>query len=391
MTERMKDGVIKRGSTYSYVVRERDSQTGTSKPRWVGGFPTRAAAKKARDEARHNTHRGTYVAPQSLTVGEYLDRWVEAHAVQLKPSTAASYRANIERYLRPALGQERLQALSPSRLSMAFKAMYEHGGKNGKPLSPRTVEFARAVLRRAMQDAVLDRVIELNPVVGTKRPKVTKPKHATWTGAQLRAFLDGLEETNRWLPMWTLAAATGMRRGELMALRWADVDLDAGLVHVERSVTQVGQERVYVTPKNHERRDVSIDPRTVAALRGWRKQQLAERLEWAPPTTARRTYCGRGRTGGPATPDYVTKTFATLTAALEVPRLKLHELRHSHATVLLRDGVPVHVVAKRLGHRDPSVTLNVYADAIPDDDGRAVDTFSRAVWGHDRGAGNHAS
>lgn len=74
-----------------------------------------------------------------------------------------------------------------------------------------------------------------------------------------------------------------------------------------------------------------------------------------------------------------------------MPRLKLHELRHSHATVLLRDGVPVHVVAKRLGHRDPSVTLNVYADAIPDDDGRAVDTFSRAVWGHDRRAGNRAS
>jgi integrase len=246
----------------------------------VGAHPTKKAAKDARDAARHNVNRGTYVAPAEVTVGEYLDRWVEAHAVSLKPSTAASYRANITRYLKPALGHKRVQGLSPTRLSVVFKDLYEHGGKHGKPLSPRTVEFARAVLRRAMADAVLDRLIEVNPVVGTKRPKVSKPKHTTWTWAQLRTFLDGLEETDRWAPLWTLAAATGMRRGELMALRWADVDLDAGVVHVERSVTQVGQERVYVSPKNHERRDVSIDPRTVATLRTWRKQQLSERLEW---------------------------------------------------------------------------------------------------------------
>lgn len=257
----MRDGIIQRGKTWSYVVRERDpktTKTGKTKPRWVGGHPTKKAAKDARDAARHNVN---------------------------------------------------------------------------------------------------------------------------WTGAQLRTFLDGLEETGRWAPLWTLAAATGMRRGELMALRWADVDLDAGVVHVERSVTQVGQERVYVSPKNHERRDVSIDPRTVATLRTWRKQQLSERLEWGSAYQGSEDLLWTRQDGRPATPDCVTKTFATLTAALEVPRLKLHELRHSHATVLLRDGVPVHVVAKRLGHRDPSVTLNVYADAIPDDDGRAVDTFSRAVWG----------
>jgi integrase len=377
----MRDGVIQRGLTWSYVVRERDPRTGKTRPRWVGGFPTRAAARKARDEARHNVNRGTYVAPQSLTVGEFLDRWVEAHAVQLKPSTAACYRANVDRYLWPALGRERLQSLSPSRLSALFKDLYEKGGRNGKPLSPRTVELARAVLRRAMQDAVLDRLVEVNPVVGTKRPRVVKPKHCTWTGAQLRTFLDGLDETDRWATLWTLAAATGARRAELLALRWADVDLEAGVVHVERSVTQVRQQRLYASPKNHERRDVTIDPRTVAALRGWRKQQMAERLAWGAAYQGAEDLIFTWEDGRPVLPDYITKAFGRLTAGLKVPRLKLHELRHSHATVLLRDGVPVHVVAKRLGHKDPSVTLNVYADAVPDDDGRAVETFAKAVWG----------
>lgn len=381
MSEKMRDGIIQRGKTWSYVVRERDPQSGKTKPRWVGGFPTRKAAKEARDGARHAVNRGTYVAPQVMTVGEWLDRWVEAHAVELKPSTAKSYRDNITRYLKPTIGHERLQSLSPSRLSVVFKDLYERGGMGGKPLSPRTVEFARAVLRRSLQDAVLDRAIEVNPVVGTKRPRVMKPKHTTWTGAQLRAFLDDVDAEHRWTPLWALAAATGMRRGELLALRWVDVDLEAGVVHVERSVTQVKQERVYVTPKNHERRDVALDSHTSGRLRAWRKVQMAERLAWGTAYRGDEDLVFTWEDGRPVLPDFATRTFGLLTAAAEVPRLKLHELRHTHATLLLRDGVPVHVVAKRLGHKDPSVTLNVYADAIPDDDGRAVEVFTRAVYG----------
>lgn len=378
---KMTDGLIKRGATWSYVVREVEPQTGKSKPRWVGGFPTKKAAREARDAARHATHRGTYVAPKNLTVGEYLETWIAAHEVELKPSTAKSYRDNIERYLRPRIGRERLQSLSPSRLSLLFRDLYETGGKGGKPLSPRTVEFARAVLRRALQDAVLDRHIEVNPVVGTKRPRTVKPKHTTWTGGQVRDFLAGLDEDHRWTPLWELAAGTGMRRGELLALRWSDVDLDAGIIHVGRSVTQVQQSRIYGTPKNYEKRDLAVDEHLIGTLRAWRKRQIAERLAWGASYAGTEDLIVRWDDGRPVLPDYISRIFGNLTRGLDVPRLKLHELRHTHATLLLRDGVPVHVVAKRLGHKDPSVTLNVYADAIPDDDGRAVETFSKAVWG----------
>jgi integrase len=151
--------------------------------------------------------------------------------------------------------------------------------------------------------------------------------------------------------------------------------------HVERSVNHVAHTRLYATPKNHERRDVTIDPHTVATLRTWRKAQMAERLAWGAAYLGAEDLVFTWEDGRPALPDYITRTFGRLTTGLEVPRLKLHELRHTHATMLLRDGVPVHVVAKRLGHKDPSVTLNVYADAIPDDDGRAVETFAKAVWG----------
>lgn len=381
MSEKMRGSIIKRGQVYYYVVRERDPETGKTKPRWIKGGRTRKEAEAKRDAARHAVNRGTYVAPQDLTVGAYLDTWIAAHSVELKPSTTRSYRDKIRVYLKPAIGHERIQALSPSRLSVVFRELHEHGGKDGKPLSPRSVEFARAVLRRAMSDAVVDRIIEVNPVTGSKTPKRDgKPVHTTWTGAQLQTFLDKVAGT-RWFPLWQLAAATGMRRGELMALDWDHVDLEAGIVSIEWSTAQLGQERVRTTPKNHERRKVQIDARTVTALKAWRKKQAEERLAWGAAYKDTDGLVFTWEDGRPVLPDYVSKTFLKVQAGLELPRLVLHGLRHTHATILLRDGVPVHIVSKRLGHKDPSVTLNVYADVIPDDDTSAVDVFSKAVWG----------
>jgi integrase len=381
VTERMRNGIVKRGSTWSYVVRERDPQTGKSRPRWVGGCKTRKEAEEKRDAARHAVHRGTYVASQDLTVKAYLERWIDAHEVELKPSTAQSYRDKIRVYLVPAIGHERVQTLSPSRLSVVFRDMHQHGGVDGKPVSPRTVEFARAVLRRALNDAVVDRLIEVNPVVGSKAPKRDgKPHHTTWTGEQAQAFLAAAAGT-RWAPLWQLAIATGMRRGELMALTWQHVDLDAGIVSVERSTAQLGNQLVTTTPKNHERRKVQLDRHTVAALRTWRRQQAAERLAWGAAYEEAAGMVFAAENGSRPTPNAISKAFLRAQAGLELPRISLHSLRHSHATILLRDGVPVHIVAKRLGHKDPSVTLNVYADVIPDDDTSAADVFSKAVWG----------
>ncbi len=397
MAERMRGGVVRRGSGWSYVVRERDPQTGKTKPRWVSGFRTRTDAVNARADAVSAMGKGTYVAPQDLTVGDWLDRWMTGHELELKTSTAASYRALIERYLRPLLGHERVQALSPARLSVVFREMHEHGGAKGRPLSPRTVEYTRAVLRRAMNDAVLERVIAVNPVVGTKRPKPVKPKHTTWTAEQVATFLaapvalpDGTEQPApavvtgtsaraRLGALFAVALATGMRRGELLALRWDDVDLDDGVLAVERAVTVVNGARTYDTPKNHERRTVKLDADTVARLRALRREQVGARLAFGKAWQGTEGLVFTWEDGRPLDPDYASKAFTKAQADLELPRLTFHEMRHTHATVLLRERMPVHVVSKRLGHKDPSVTLNVYADVIPQDDGEAADVWSRLV------------
>lgn len=391
----MRDGVVQRGATWSYVLRvkvpvvdeagqpvldDEGNARMTTKPKWFGGFSTRKAAVAARDEARHGSRQGTWVAPSNITVGAYLDRWIEGHAVDLKASTEKSYRGNIARYLKPYFGNLRVQELSPTDLSATFKRMHETGGTNGKPLSPRTVAFARTVLRMAMQAAISDRVIAVNPVVGSKLPKAVRPKHSTWTGPQASAYLEHVKD-ERFAALWILALATGMRRGELCALRWENVDLKAGVVRVEESVTQSAGLRTIGPPKNGDGRSVAIDPRTVAALKAWRKQQRKERLAAGSIYKDTDGVVFTWQDGTPTPPDYVSKAFVDSQAEAGLPRLKLHEARHTHATILLREGTPVHIVSKRLGHRDPTVTLSVYADVIPEDDGHAVDIFTKAVWG----------
>lgn len=389
MNERMRDGIVQRGSTWSYVVRVKDPATGLSKPRWVGGFVTRTAAKASRDGTRHAVNRGTYVAPQDLTLLAWLERWLEGHAVRLKPATEASYRGIVARYLAPGkpaadLGAERLQSLAPSRLSAVYRRLAESGGQKGKPLSRQTVVYLHSVIRKSLSDAVVERLLEVNPAAGAKLSKrgLDDSREVTaWAAADLRGFLEhAVVARDRLYPLYVLVAHTGMRRGEALALRWSDIDLDAGTVRVRRAVVQIGTQLTYGLPKNHEQRHVKISARVVDSLRAWRKAQAAERLAWGPayqPTDLLFTW----EDGRLVQPDYVTKAFVRLVATTGAPRLTFHGLRHTHATLLLRDRWPVHVVAKRLGHKDPTITLTVYAHAIPDDDVELAGAFDRAVYG----------
>ncbi len=385
-TGKMKDGIVKRGSTWSYVVRERDPETGVSRPRWVGGFRTRQDAKQARDKARAASHDGTYVSPAALTTGEWLDQWLAGHAATLKPTTLASYHAKVDQYLKPHLGAVRLQALSPSKLSKVWADLSASGGQGGKPLSPRTVEFTRAILRKACADAVVERLLTANPVAGSKAPRRERHDLVVWDAEQQARFLAAEPvRAGRWWVVWRLALATGMRRGELCALTWDAVDFAAKTIHVNHSASQIGKEVVTTDPKSGEDRTIAIGADMVAALKAWRKQQASERLKagdaWADTSASPLVFTWPD--GTRVLPDYLSKKFVSQQAGLELdlPRLSIHGTRHTHATTLLRAGVPVHVVAQRLGHADPSLTLRVYSHAIPADGVAAAEVAERVLSG----------
>lgn len=387
----LRDGVVRRGRTWSYVIRAVDPQTGRSRPRWVGGFVTEAEAKAARDVARVAARRGEFVDRNRVTVAEFLASWLAGHALTVKPKTLAGYRFLVDSYVVPHIGSMRLQAVRASTLSGLYRQLLDGGGRGGRPLSTRTVEYTHAVLRKAFNDAVhVDQLLPSNPAVRAKRPKAARKEPGVmWSADELWTFLE-VVAGHRLAAFYRLAAYSGARRGELLNLRWADLDLDARVMHIRGSVGIVDGQRVEGTTKSGRERRVSLDPGTVEAMRAHRHRQRAERLVagefWMTGDHVFRTALGE-----PLFPDTVSQLMAKLIRGhneqveaspehgRSLPPIRLHDLRHVHATMLLQAAVPVHVVAARLGHADPAVTLRVYAHVLEDQASEVAAVFARAV------------
>lgn len=381
----LRDGVIKRGKSWSYVIRVTNAE-GVSRPRWVGGFPSEEAAKAARDEARVAARRGEYVDRSRVTVADYLRDWLKTHALEVKPKTRSGYAFNIERYVVPHIGGLRLQTLRPSTLSGLYRQLLDTGGAGGKPLSPRSVEYVHAVLRKALNDAVLaDQLLPSNPALRAKRPKRTNSVEpwAGWGADELATFL-AVASKHRLHALFHLAAHTGARRGELLHLEWSDIDLGPSpSVRIRGSVGRVDGQRVSGSPKSGRSRIVSIDAGTSEVLRRHKADQVRDE-QIASGSWVVGDWVFRQQIGSPLHPDTPTGLMAKLLAgfnaeadvASRLPKVRFHDLRHIHATLLLRAGVPVHVVAARLGHADPAITLRVYAHVLGDQAVSAADAFA---------------
>lgn len=388
---KLRDGVIKRGGSWSYVIRVPDPATGVTKPKWVGGFDTEEAAKAARDEARVRARRGEYVNRSRSSVADYLAEWAEAHAATVKPKTLAGYRHDIDHYIVPRIGRMRLQALRPAVISKLYRDLAEHGGRDGRALSATTVSHIHRTLRKALADAVdVEQLLAANPAARSKRPRSSHPEPIqVWTAHQLGAFLTTARD-HRLFAFYRLAAYTGARRGELLYLRWEAINLDAAEVTFGGSTAVVRGRRVEGTTKGGRSRTIGLDRDTVTVLKEHRGQQAEERLAAGSAWTDTDGLVFVTKWGEPLYPDTVTALMTKLISrhnksvippARPLPHARLHNLRHLHATTLLLAGVPVHVVAARLGHADPAVTLCVYAHVLREHAAGIGDIFAQAVKG----------
>jgi integrase len=389
---RLRDGVMKRGNTWSYVIRVKDPDTGISKPKWVSGFATEEEAKAARDEGRVKARRGEYIDRNRVTVTAYLDDWIDSHAMEIKPRTLLDYRACIRLYVTPRIGHLPIQAVRPSTITKLYRDLLTSGGRDSQPLAAATVTHLHAVLRKAFRDAVIvDELIGSNPVERAKRPRAQANEPGTvWAIAQLRAFLTIARE-HRLFAFFHVAAYTGARRGELLKLQWADIDLEGKKITITGSTAVIQGERVNGTTKSGRTRVIPIDDETVAVLRQRKADQAAEQLQAGDSWRGtKHGYVFTTGWGEPIYPDTVTSLMAKLIRAHnqptqqprpkdQLPHARLHDLRHIHATTLLLSGVPVHVVAARLGHADPAITLRVYAHIIRSAEAAAADIFEQAV------------
>ena len=374
---KVKDGIAFTGKSWSYVLRVPDPVTGKTKPKWVGGFDTEESALLARDEARVSLRKRSYVPPSDRTVKEFVHTWLfTIHRQQLKPTTFHSYEKIVRNHIIPGLGAIKLNDLKPSDIQRFYGEVLAKNGVNGEPLSPRTAQYAGAILKKALKYAVeVEGVLSFNPASRVPLPKSVPSVPTPWTFGELREFLEATK-SHRLSFFFRLSAFTGARRGELLALKWSDFDGKAITISKSRALAGNGVVEQNTTKggKGGQRR-VALDPETVELFNAHRKRQIQERLVmgsgWVDSG-----YVFVKENGEPIDTGTPTHLFRKLIKQAGLRETRLHDLRHLHATELLRLGEPLHVVSDRLGHKDPMVTATIYAHVTNEQGESASNTFA---------------
>jgi integrase len=312
---------------------------------------------------------GELVEPSKVTLETFLFKtWLPTMERTLAPSTLRSYRDILKARVLPTLGTVPIQGLTAAQLNGLYSHLLSNGRSNGGgALAARSVRYTHVVVRKALKDASRWGVVPRNVADLANPPKVTETrKWTTWTPAETRSFLDHVAD-DRLGPLWELTVISGMRRGELLGLRWEDLDLETGTVAIRRALVVVGYEVVVSQTKTDRARVIALDTGMVAILREWRRLQLEERMAWGPAYRDS-GYIFTKEDGSPLHPDETSKAFNRLVDSSGLPRIRFHDLRHGWATTALAAGVHPKIVAERLGHASIQITLDTYSHVLPQQD-----------------------
>ncbi len=343
---------------------------------------TKKEAKKEMHKLAYEIETGGYIEPSELTVKEYLLRWLKDYCKNnLAPSTLESYEIIVKTHLIPALGAIKLSNLEPMHINSYQTQKLNSGRKDGKPggLSKRTVQYHHRVLSKALKHAVKWRVINTNPATYIDAPSPDTPEITAMTSEQVNKLLDN---ATGWVYNFLyIAVFTGMRRSEILGLRWKDIDLKEKVIHVRQSVTKpAGRDLVFRKPKtNSSIRPINIDDDVVNAFKRRKKEQNENQLFFGEKYNNEYNLVFTKEDGSPFLPQYATRQFNDVAKKAGLSEFRLHDLRHTHATLMLKAEVHPKVVQERLGHASITVTLDTYSHVIPSMQKEAVQKLKNVL------------
>jgi len=333
------------------------------------GFATQKECQAAMNKLLVAVEQQSYSAPTTATVRQYLTKeWLPAVKATIRPSTYNSYVQHVECHIAPHIGSVKLQKLSGSQVNALYAKLAESGMKGGKKgLSPMTIHHVHSCLHKACKDAVRWGHISRNPLDAADPPRKkgdATREMQTWSAPQLKAFLGSVAD-ERLSSLWHLIAMTGMRRGEALGLRWSDVDLENARLSVRRALVPTSREVVVSEPKTAKgRRVIALDPVTVDVLKAQAARQLEEQMR-AGVAWVETGLVFTVENGGALDPESVSRYWRQAVKKSMLPQIRLHDLRHTHATLALQAGIHPKVVSERLGHATVSITFDTYSHAIP--------------------------
>lgn len=352
------------GATWGYVV-DLGVSSADRMQKTRFGFASKELAEAALVAVRSESMAGTYVEPSRVTLGDYLREWVAAGCGGVRGSTLAGYRVCVNRHIVPRIGTVPLQAVTRTAVQALYVELAKSGNTRGGGLAPKSVHNVQVCLHAALEEAVRNRLLKSNPSNAAHRKPRSRPEMKTWSAEELWRFLEALRGDADFATYW-VAAQTGMRRGEVLGLRWRDVELSIGLLNVRQQWSRQDGKLQFGPPKTeHGLRTVELDEDTVAVLAEHRQAQEFQRRSWGEAYRSDLDLVFPRAEGSPQDPDRIAKRFGRVVRrfqreGLQIREVRFHDLRHTHATLLLEEGFDARYVSERLGHDSVRTTLDLY-------------------------------
>ncbi len=382
----MRGSIVKRGSGYSIVYRAPDPASGLTKQVWKAGYATKREAEAALKEIVSQVDVGTYARPTKQTVAQYLnDDWLPSldSAVaggSLKATTAAFYRGLAGTHIIPRIGGTPLIRLDAPALNRLYGELLTTTKRDGTVLSTTTVHAVHRTISRALTDAMRWGRLQRNPATVASPPQPAKKDKDTWDATQLRTFAASVAD-DRLVALWVLAMSTGLRRGEIAGLRWADLDLEAKRLRVAVTWVVVNYVVLDGTPKSKSSaRTIGLDAGTVAALRAHRRRQAEERLGWGTAWNDTGLVSRPRKTGTGTIPSASARCSRSQRAGLPLIRFHAPAAFICDRRARGRRGA-LKVMQERLGHASLAITADLYTQVRPQVDQEAADRTAEYIFG----------
>lgn len=350
---------------WAIILDQRDPATGKRKRKWHSFEGTKREAQIECSRLITAITGGTYLEPNKVTLAAFLSRWLDHIKSQVSPKSHERYAGLVNQNIIPAIGAVAITKLKPAQISEAYSKALTSGRKDDKAggLSPRTVGHMHRVLKQALGQAVRWELITRNPADAVDPPKVDWKPMQTYDLPQTVELIEAVRGTPMLVPA-VLAVLCGLRRGEICALRWRNVDLVAGQISVVESLEQTKAGLRFKSPKSGKGRTVALSATVVDELRSHRVKRAQELLRLGVRLSDDDLVIGHAD-GSVISPIYVSQLWARTIKTTRLARLRFHDLRHAHATHLLANGVHPKVASERLGHSKVGITLDLYSHVIP--------------------------